>query len=193
MKKHITTAALVAATALAVTACTQAQANEPTQTDPGYTAGQYEVGTDVPAGEYVFYAVPDELGVITVKDGISADAEELNFSTFHNNNFFTLKEGTYLNVDDAKFYPVTPDTKVPVADGEAEYRVGIDIPAGEHTFVSTADEDSIMCASVTVRSDSTHDMGTIITSDFFIGEYRILLEDGQYVELSQCTLLEEGE
>lgn len=40
--------------------------------------------------------------------------------------------------------------------------------------------------------DSTHDMGTIITSDFFTGEYRILLEDGQYVELSQCTLLEEG-
>ena len=105
MKKHITTAALVAI-ALAVTACTQA--NEPTQTDTGYTAGQYEVGTDVPAGEYVFYAVLDELGVITVKDGISADAEELNFSTFHNNNFFTLKEGTYLNVDDAKFYPVTP-------------------------------------------------------------------------------------
>lgn len=109
MKKHITTAALVAI-ALAVTACTQA--NEPTQTDTGYTAGQYEVGTDV--------------------------------------------------------------------------------PAGEHTFVSTADEDSIMGASVTVRSDSTHDMGTIITSDFFTGEYRILLEDEQYVELSQCTLLEEG-
>lgn len=100
------------------------------------------------------------------------------------------------SIKEMKQYGVTLDNdtqiKVPVVDGEAEYRVGIDIPAGEHTFVSTADEDSIMCASVTVRSDSTHDMGTIITSDFFTGEYHILLEDGQYVELSQCTLLEEG-
>lgn len=184
-KRFIVTVAMVTA-AFSISACGNTQASESNSVE--YNSGSYKIGKDIPAGEYVFYAEQDELGVVTVKDGNAADSEELEFSTFYGNGFFTLDEGMYLNVTDANFYPVTEDLRVQYTENDAEYRVGIDIPAGEYNLEST--EPGIFGSNVTVKSSSKVDELCIEMLEFFEGTYSVTVKDGQYIELDGCKIVE---
>ena len=194
MKKKIFVAMSIAA-ALSGCSGSLTSDNEPIATTDKIPAGIYKVGEDIPAGEYVFYANDGELGCVTITDSISSEAEELVYTNFYKNEFITVSENTYLNVSDAYFCPVTEGTIIPISyDSEASYRVGLDIPAGEYELVSIANgEFAFDQAYVTVRSDSSNLTGTIDLIESFDDNFYVEVFDGQYLELSQCTLLEEGE
>lgn len=202
MKKRKVMLAAVTAVALSA-ACTNTQvhgstdstttaATETTQqteaSDPGYAPGVYAVGDSIPAGEYLFYSVGDELGVITVRDGLSSEAEEIGFTVFRGNAFATLEEGTYIKVESATFSPTT-NTPIPVMEGKRDvmYRVGIDIPAGVYNLTNTSEDGEDAC--VLVKNSSVFDYTAIESRDDFESTFMIELLDGQYVEFSDCKFI----
>ena len=65
-----------------------------------YTAGMYKVGTDLPAGEYKFYATTSKEGQVhqyssSNKKGLTLDADFDNFA------YFTLSKGQYVEIKNA--------------------------------------------------------------------------------------------
>ena len=75
------------------------------KTTKKYTAGMYKVGTDLPAGEYKFYATTSKAGEVrqylySNKKGVTLDADFDNFA------YFTLSKGQYVEIKNAYAVPV---------------------------------------------------------------------------------------
>lgn len=161
------------------------QATPPAPAVKTYPAGMYKVGTDIPAGEYVLVA--DSTAYFQIaKDSTGTMDSVLANDNFDNRSIITVKAGQYLTMNDCTAYAFNDAPKVtPGNDGylpEGMYKVGVDIPAGEYK-VSTDDQ-----GYVEVSSDSTHDMGQIISNDNFQGTKYITIKAGEYIKLSGAKI-----
>ena len=65
---------------------------------------------------------------------------------------------------------------------EGMYKTGVDLPAGEYKVTA----DSMGYAEVS--SNSSHDMGSIVSNDNFQGEKYITVKDGQYLKLTRAKI-----
>ena len=145
-------------------------------------SGQYKVGKDVPAGEYYVKCNGYNLYV-----EVSSDSSGTLDSIVYNLNtaggaYITVKEGEYLKIDGGELYEISKAPSRGAENGyykEGMYKVGTDIPAGEHQAEATSGQGYIE-----VSSDSRHQIDGIVSNDNFQGNKYITLEDGQYVTLS---------
>lgn len=155
---------------------------EPTP-DIWLSAGQYKVGHDIPAGEYLVITndscyveiASNSLG--TLDSIISND----NISTF---TYITVCDGEYLTVKRGRFCPVElAPTFAP--DGDGQYKVGRDIDAGEYRLMCTSN-----FGYVEICSDSRHLLSSIITNDILDnGQSKyITVKDGQYLTLKGVAI-----
>ena len=160
---------------------------EPTDAELGtkdnpYLEGSYKVGSDIPAGEYLFVITDTSGGYVCVSadsnkdDIIENEIVELCW-------FATVEDGQYLEVRDCAFIKADSATLNINADGSFSsgmYRVGIDIPAGEYKL--TTDDTGYWC----IYKDSVVPFD-IVNNDMFDASSYVTVKDGQYLKISDCT------
>lgn len=142
---------------------------EPVKVD----AGTFEVGVDIPSGEYTVFAYT--LGYFEIKTGDEIIASDF----FSYNSIVTLNEGETVTFLDS--YAVSYGSETIDTTGQGMFKVGVDVSAGGHYVYS---EDGF--GQITVYSDSRFQEASVI-KDVEIGDsYYITLNDGEYVKLQTC-------
>ena len=147
-----------------------------------FSKGLYEVGKDVPAGEYLLQA--DGFGSYEVFSD-AAGENRLTINTFKNFSYVTLKSGHYFDAN-CKFIHVLSAPPVQIG-GEGVYKVGRDLQPGEYRVVP---ENS--SGYFAVLTDSTIDKKIVRNSNFTSQRYVSFLP-GQYLELSRALIEPVGE
>ena len=147
-------------------------------------AGTYKVGTDIAPGEYLVFSSghtyiesakdsSGNLDSIIFNDNIMSDAH----------TYVTLNEGEYFKMTGGEMYPVEDADSVIPENGlyqDGMYKVGQDIPAGEYKVILTS---SLGMGYLEVSSDSSHQLGSIVTNDNVQADTYITVKENQYLKL----------
>lgn len=167
---------------------TQSSNNNNSEYKEVYKAGFYQVGKDLPAGEYLVVGnkitKQAETSVAVTKD--SKKEDEIFDESVMGNVYVTLEKGQYVEVENGDMYPVeqapsnTPQDKV-YKDGM--YKVGKDIKAGTYDVKALKDD-----ASVEVYKDSSHKKSSLVSEKEFKNTEKVTLKDGQYVLLEDAQI-----
>lgn len=162
--------------------------NNSSQYDKVYKSGFYEVGKDLPAGEYL--VVGDkitkeaETSVAVTKD--SKKEDEIFDESVMGNVYVTLEKGQFVEVKNGDMYPVdlapsnTPKDKV-YKDGM--YKVGKDIKAGTYDVKALKKDGEIK-----IYKDSSHKKDSLISEKEFKDTEKVTLKDGQYILLDDAQI-----
>lgn len=149
-----------------------------------YENGQYKVGTDIPAGEY--------LAVGTGYVELAADSLGKSSSVIFNDNitdaqrYVEARDGEYLRVSGSlKLYlekdapKIDTQKKVPAG----QYKVGVDISAGEYKITSSDNGYIEVAKSARGRKN-----GNVVTNKAIhqAGDMYITVKDGQYLQLKNA-------
>lgn len=149
-----------------------------------YDEGQYKVGVDFLAGEYVLLSTSDYSGYFA----ITADANGRDITAndlFETNSIITVYDGEYLElsrcvaIKASDFY--TSYTIRTDRDGTM-LRVGYDIMPGEYKLIAAADTSGYYC----IYNDSRH--SKIISNNLFKNSAWVTVQYGQYLVLSRCHI-----
>lgn len=150
-----------------------------------YSAGQYKIGKDLPAGEYVVISNGDSYIELT-SDSTGNFSSIIANDVFKNRSVITVQDGQYLKVQRGTIYAAKDAPKVELKNGmllSGMYKVGIDFPAGEYKVTSNGGDSYIE-----VSRDSSHNMSSIISNDLFTGDRYIQVSDGQYLKFFNCEV-----
>ena len=145
-----------------------------------YGTGDYKVGTDIPAGEYMLIATDLDAAMFYTSTDLAGD----NLKTYGfpwPNIYETLRAGEYVHFTGLKAYPVATAPAVPVnSDGSflpAQYKVGRDIPAGDYVLVYQSTEEY---GDFYIESNSYNELSSICGYDSYRGRIYVTLTAGQY-------------
>ena len=150
-----------------------------------YSAGEYLVGTDIPAGEYYLDARGQRCYYEVTKDS-SGDLE----SIVENGNttstvYITVEDGQYFSFKRGKVVPAeSRKTDIQTELKAGMYKVGVDIQPGEYKL--TAGEDKAYVA-VYKTTKASSGIRAIRTNDNFTGNKYQKVKDGEYLLLKRCT------
>ncbi len=155
-----------------------------------YPAGEYLVGKDIPAGEYFVQADEDSYYADIIRKESKNAEDYLLYENCDTFRFITVKEGEYFEVQHCSFIssdqvePITPS-----GDGyyyTGEYRVGIDIPAGDYVVLP---DGRMSNPYVSCDTNSLHDYDYRIFSHYINGTHvYITVADGDYLKLDEAKL-----
>lgn len=149
-----------------------------------YYEGQYKVGRDFAAGEYVLLNISDLSGYFAV----SSDANGRDITAngvFDVNSIITVYDGEYLElsrciaVDSADFYSAY--TIKTDQDGTM-LKVGCDIMPGEYKLIAASGETGYYCIYDSSRRTD------IIANDIFRNSTWVTVRYGQYLVLDRCRI-----
>lgn len=150
-----------------------------------YKAGQYKVGADLPAGEYVALTKGDAYLEVAKDSTGNFDSIVVN-DVFVNRSIISVMDGQYLKLQNATLYAAKDAPKVEPKDGfwaSGMYKVGVDIPAGEYKVISDGGGSYIE-----VSASSRHTFEDILSNDLFEGDKYITIKDGQYVKFFRAKI-----
>lgn len=182
-----TQSAVASATASPAKTVTQAATPSPTPTKTPqttvnyYKSGMYKVGTDIPAGEYVIMQDSSYCYFNLTKDSTGESSSIIAVETIYSRGYVTLSNGQYLSVSGGLIYPIKDAPKFTVTDGKyssGEYKVGVDIPAGEYKVIS----DSSYCY-MKVTKNSTKLTGSIVSIKTVDPSSYVTVKNGQYLTI----------
>jgi uncharacterized Zn finger protein (UPF0148 family) len=160
-----------------------------TSNDDYIKVGMYKVGKDIQPGEFIIFADTSLTAYYQVSSDSSGSLESIvSNDNFAGNAYITVIDGQYLEFTRGKMYPINKAPALQPVNGKypaGMYKVGRDISAGEYKVVS----DGSM-AYLAVSSDSTGTLASIVTNDNFTGEKYITVQNGQYIKLSRCYIVE---
>ena len=170
---------------------TPSEITEPEPTVETFKAGQYKIGTDIPAGEYRLVSENSFGGYFAVTSDSTGNFQSiLANDNFQTNSIIYVIDGQYLELVNCVAYNIEDAPEPVIIDGMLQsgmYRIGVDIPAGEYKVI--VDKDAILNSGyIEVSSASDHNFSSIVTNDNFEGEKYITVSDGQYLKLSSCQL-----
>lgn len=157
-----------------------------------YSEGMYKVGKDIKAGTYVLIA-SDDFPYMEVTTSSTGDFEDIvTNALFKNRYYISVEDGHYIKTTDCKMYPLAKAPKVKLEGKETlqegMYAVGTDIPAGEYMLIES--EDALIGAYYCVTSNCNGDfLDNIVTNSLFENNAYITVEDGQYLEFTDCELV----
>ena len=159
---------------------TPALTPEPEDKNPAIKAGTYKIGTELPAGEYLFIA--DSMGYMEITSDSTGSFDSIIANdTVASHRYITVKDCEYLKLQGGKAYALTDAPSIVPENGlyqDGMYKVGTDIPAGEYKVVLTS---SIGYIEVTSGSRGVFD--EIVTNDVPTGDTYITVTEGQYLKL----------
>lgn len=155
----------------------------PTYNLTEYPSGQYKVGVDIPAGEYMVIALSDS-GYFCVSSDANGD-DIIQNDIFSTTSIITIDDGRYFELSGASAVPFDefPDIfsdKDALIEGM--YKVGYHLPAGEYKIEADSGDSGYYC----IYPDSYQE--DIITNGIFEDSRYISVQDGQYLVLQGCTL-----
>ncbi len=150
-----------------------------------YSDGQYKVGSDIAAGEYIAFS-DGWMGYICVSSDANKDDIIYN-DTFETNTVFTVYDGEYLELSSCiayiadEFYSAYT---VRIDQDGIMLKVGHDIAAGEYKLETDEDDFGYYC----IYNDSRH--AKIVKNNVFEGSSYVTVKDGQYLVLSGCFIID---
>ncbi len=157
----------------------------PAQPQSIYQPGKYAVGADIPAGEYVVFAVSDATlpyYEIRANNDFASYEDIIDNCLFGYNAIIQLQEGQFLNLDDCTAVPMSEVPQIDTAKGEM-FKVGYHIKAGTYTIRASNGE-----AYCTVYSSPHNTYSGYISRNLVEGEMKITLKSGTYLRLTNCYL-----
>ncbi|MCC4908986.1 DUF2271 domain-containing protein [Microbacterium sp. cx-59] len=165
------------------TAETTRTADTPVQEAPkGIAGGNYKVGTDMPAGEYVVVGN----GYLQISSDSTGSFESIvENDNYTNRTIITVSSGQYVQFS-GRAYTWDEAPKVDTSGATlpaGKYKVGVDLPAGEYKITPTGSSGYLQVASS--ASDSTD---SIISNDNFTSEKYITVANDQYFKFTGATL-----
>lgn len=166
---------------------------EETAAEGVYPRGEYVVGEDIPAGEYLLYS--DDLGS-SVPEGFGEayacliDGSDTVFdSWFEYSRYAKLEDGQYLDLSWCSAYDTSMHTiENNPFEHSGMFKVGVDVEAGTYE-VKAIDDNAMYFYYV---HDDLEDFNDDAMFDYFRENYgektEVTLENGQYLELFHCVL-----
>ena len=157
-----------------------------------YGTGTYEVGTDIPKGEY-YFTHKDEYDMTGYGISNRYTEEEETFYT-PTWSFYYLEEGDHLHMSESGKFISASEIPPIESRGEGMYRVGVDIPQGTYRLSYTgAGEDergyyAVHSATPGFFNDEKLAESRILEEDWFTGEREMKVSNGQYLEVKNCKI-----
>lgn len=154
----------------------------PVKTDGSFLPGQYKVGRDIPAGDYVInYTGTTEYGDLYIEsDSLNEIDSIVGQDSYRGRIYVTLTTGQYFTFDYGVTYPISIapalDKSQPYLH-DGMYLVGTDIPSGTYTIV-TKDVDY---GYYVIYPDATHLYGVELDFDWLETNKTVTVTDGQYL------------
>ena len=149
-----------------------------------YTAGQYKVGIDIPAGEYVLLSTGSTSGYFSVSSDANGDNILFN-DNFQVNSIIEVRNGEYVElkrcvaVSVKEFYS---QYSIDEDNYGVMLKVGYDIWPGEYKLVTEFGKSGYYC----IYNDARHN--DIVSNDNFDNSSYVMVEYGQYLLLSRCKI-----
>ncbi|MGL4570599.1 MAG: hypothetical protein ACRCVJ_06010 [Clostridium sp.] len=153
-----------------------------------YKSGIYEVGKDLPAGEYLVARdkidKEVETSILVAKDSKKEDA--IYDESIDGDVYVTVQNGQFLDVENGNIFEIdkaptnTPKDKV-YKDGM--YKVPRDIKAGTYEVKAIKDD-----GTVEIYKDSKHTKDSLVSKKEFKKTEKITLKDGEYVTLDDAEI-----
>lgn len=156
-----------------------------------YNAGTYNVGIDIPAGQYVmtpttkyqegYYFTTNYDRSIISSGCVDCDSFMIRgYATVQNGDKFELDYATMIPAKDAgRLLPYKDDLYNP-----AEYKIGFDLPAGTYNLYYLDSKSHYEIRT----SDSHLGYGNAVDSQDISGNTSVTVKDGQYLKLTHCAL-----
>lgn len=170
--------------ALFILLCSMACADSLFEGMTTYEVGQYKVGLDMKAGEYVVLATDSIPGYFCVSS--DPNGNDILFNEgFDTNSIIEVRKGEYvelsrcLAIDADDFYSqyTINDSKTGVM-----LKVGYDISPGEYKLIAESGTTGYYCIYDDARQDD------IISNDNFKNSSYVSVMKGQYLVLNRCTI-----
>ena len=160
-----------------------------------YPMGKYEVGVDIPVGEYLLLTNRlaengnsfNELAVLE----LTYRYEVLYDSWFQYCRYVNLKEGMKIDTSWCDMYDLSiHKPEINPFEHSGMFKVGVDVPSGTYMVKSCGDDSFNYCYVI----ENLDDYGVYSYSCELFDDDEVLevtLEDGQYIDLMGCVLAEE--
>lgn len=163
------------------------EALESADTRRVYESGSYRVGEELPAGDYVLVENEDAVFAnVAVREDASEDAPLVMHQLINGQAVIRFPEGAWVVLSEARAFPLA---QVPMTSdevlGEGGYLAGALIAAGRYT-VSPAEKAPL--SSYSVYDGILGTGAQLIRFEVLHEPVDIALADGDYVELSGCTI-----
>lgn len=161
-----------------------AVAEEPFMGMDTFEAGQYKVGLDISAGEYVLMATGSTSGYFSVSSDPNGNDILFN-DNFAVNSIIEVRNGEYvelsrcLAISAADFYS---EYTIKENLSGVMYKVGYDIQPGEYKLIADSGKSGYYC----IYGDARHD--DIIANDNFDNSRYVSVKRGEYLVLSRCRI-----
>lgn len=150
--------------------------------DKQYEAGQYKVGVDMPAGEYMIYSNTGERSANFYLTEDSNGKEIIASNRFDYNNIIYVNDNEYFKLNYAFALPIEEVRELPI-DKANMFKIGVFLPAGEYKLRSTSDKYSgFYC----IYNDNRQ--SNIEASDIFKGQAYVTVKEGQYLYIRDCKI-----
>ena len=167
---------------------------ETEETDDGitrYESGLYEVGKDIPAGEYAIEPTV-QYGYMEVVSDLSGEYDSLITSAeYWGRHYVTVSDGQYLKFEGIAVAAEDAEPREPKNNTyrNGMYLVGKYIPAGDYTVTPDSDPD-YKDLYYGVVSDSTGSEDSVIKEGYLMEDEKVdvSLKDGQYIKLWGCRI-----
>ena len=157
-------------------------------------AGTYEVGVDIPAGEY-FMIASDWAETRLYSDAALSEESLIYYYDFYGTRYITLEEGQYFSYVYGAMtlvQNIKPQQEAAREEYlyEYMYKVGFDLPAGTYQLKALPKtvEESGDCY-YEINSDSSGLNDAIVDNDFFADTITVTVEEGQYLLLDGCEIV----
>lgn len=157
-----------------------------------FTGEFYEVGSEVPPGEYVVmpnstHAAPHFHVAVYTSESMS-DESQLYGGWYSTCKYVVLEEGQYIELTHAALYdPDKNDLALDPFSADGMYKVGRDIEPGTYTIRNTSDQytgNFIIYSSINSIAPVTRDFEFLDTGE----SIEVTLNEGEYIELVFCCL-----
>ena len=152
-----------------------------------YDSGTYLVGQGIPAGDYVLTENENAVfASVAIREGVTEDSGLIAHHLINRQAIVRLRQGTWVTLTEAKACALN-QTLMAESDvyGEGGYLAGATVPAGGY-IVAIQDKAPLSSYSV---YDAVLGAGESLIKFEVIHENTALeLNEGEYIELSGCTL-----
>ena len=158
-----------------------------------YEDGGYLVGEDIPEGDYALLEREDAVfASVVVRNGDSPDAELILHKLVTGRADIRLTKGTWVTFSELRVCPLGSEPEALDPDGsvgEGAYLVGRQLAPGRYT-VSPVDRAPL--SSYSVYTDMLGTQAQLIKFEVLHEAVALNLSEGDYVELSGCSMSPEA-
>ena len=159
------------------------------QADDGVTvdAGPYQVGRDIPAGDYVVTENQDAMfASVMVRESADEASALVSHDLVNGQCVIRLREGTWVTLNEVVAVPIAQ--AAPISDGivpEGSYLVGSQLPAGRYAVTPV---EGAPLASYSIYDGILGTDAQLLKFEVLRESAEIILIDGEYIELSGSRL-----